>query len=151
MPVQDNETTKKKSEPVADLDENKRRQQIANQQEKTNVQKSGKLLPFLNAKANFHADRIDNLNRKIATKQDKLRKNEAKIDRLSDKADKLEDTNKMLKAMLGKVPLVRTMSRKFRIFGKIKFQNVRRNANSINKQSLILRTSVTIFSINLTV
>lgn len=76
---------------------------------KTNVQKSGKLLPFLNAKANFHADRIDNLNRKIATKQDKLRKNEAKINRLSEKADKLEDTNKMLKAMLGKVPLVQKM------------------------------------------
>ncbi|MBR4319130.1 MAG: DUF4316 domain-containing protein [Oscillospiraceae bacterium] len=108
MPVQENEIKQKKSEPIEDLDETKRKQ-IANQQEKTTVQKSGKLLPFLNAKANFHADRIDNLNRKIATRQDKLRKNEAKIERLSEKADKLEDTNKMLKAMLGKVPLVQKM------------------------------------------
>ena len=108
MPVQENEIKQKKSEPIEDLDETKRKQ-IANQQEKTTVQKSGKLLPFLNAKANFHADRIDNLNRKIATRQDKLRKNEIRIEYLSSKADKLEDTNKMLKAMLGKVPLVQKM------------------------------------------
>ena len=108
MPVQDNEIKPKTPELVEDLDETKR-QQIANEQEKTSVQKSGKLLPFLNAKANFHADRIDTLNHKIATKQDKLRKNEAKIDKLFEKADKLKDTNKMLKATLGKVPLVQKM------------------------------------------
>ena len=122
MPVQDSEIKQKKSEPTEDLDETKRKQ-IANQQEKTTVQKSGKLLPFLNAKANFHADRIDNLNRKIATRQEKLRKNEAKIDRLSDKADKLEDTNKMLKAMLGKVPLVQKMIES----NEQKIQDIREN------------------------
>ena len=122
MPVQDNEIKQKKSEPAADLDE-KKRQQIANQQEKNSVQKSGKLLPFLNAKAKSHSDRIDSLNHKIATKQDKLRKNEAKIDWLSEKADKLEDTNKMLKAMLGKVPLVQKMIES----NEKKIQDIREN------------------------
>ena len=61
MPVQDSEIKQKKSEPTEDLDETKRKQ-IANQQEKTTVQKSGKLLPFLNAKAEQQTNRIDNIN-----------------------------------------------------------------------------------------
>ena len=122
MPVQDNEIKQKKSEFSEDSDELKR-QETANLQEKTSIQKSGKLLPFLNAKANFHAERIETLDRKIAVKQDKLASNKAAIDKLSAKADKLEDTNKMLKATIGNFPIVRKMIES----NEKKIQNIREN------------------------
>lgn len=64
MPVQDNEDTRKTSEPVADAEEELIKQQAAkqeHQQDETSVQKSGKLLPFLNAKAERHQSRIDTI------------------------------------------------------------------------------------------
>lgn len=73
------------------------------------VQKSGKLLPFLDAKAEQHINRIDNLNGKIATQESKISKHTAKIEKLTARADKLEDTNKMLKNMFGDNPVVKAM------------------------------------------
>ena len=49
MPVQDTEDARKTSEPVADAEEELRKQQAAkqeHQQDETSVQKSGKLLPL---------------------------------------------------------------------------------------------------------
>ncbi|MCM1228362.1 MAG: DUF4316 domain-containing protein [Clostridium sp.] len=66
--------------------------------------KPQKLLPFLNLKAEFHQNRIDTLDEKIAARQDKIARHEAKIEKLSAKADKLEDKNKVLKATLGNLP-----------------------------------------------
>lgn len=111
MPVQDNEDKRTNSEPMVDAEEELRRQQAKaqEQQNETSVQKSGKLLPFLNAKAEHHQRRIDTIDSKIATQQDKITKHEAKIEQLSAKADKLEDTNRMLRATLGNVPLVRKL------------------------------------------
>lgn len=44
---------------------------------------------------------------KIATKEDKISRNNAKIEQLTAKADRLEDRNTMLKNMFGNVPAVR--------------------------------------------
>lgn len=111
MPVQDNED-KRIPEPVVDAEEELRRKQAQAQehhQEETNIQKSGKLLPFLNAKAEHHQSRIDNIDGKIATQQDKIAKHTAKIEKLGARADRLEDANRILKATFSDVPLVQSM------------------------------------------
>ena len=101
MPVQDNEDSRKKApEPVPEEPQN---------QAQDSIQKSGKLLPILNAKAEQHTNRIDNLNGKIATQESKITKHTAKIEKLTARADKLEDTNKMLKNMFGDNPVVKAM------------------------------------------
>ena len=136
MPVQDNEDTRKTSEPVADAEEELRKQQAAkqeNQQDETNVQKSGKLLPFLNAKAERHQSRIDTIDGKIATNQDKIAKHQAAIDKLSDKADRLEDKNRMLEATLGNIPLVR----KFIESNERKIADIRDNKIPNRTQKLV--------------
>ena len=136
MPVQDNEDTRKTSEPVADAEEELRKQQTAkqeHQQDETSVQKSGKLLPFLNAKAERHQSRIDTIDGKIATNQDKIAKHQAAIDRLSDKADRLEDKNRMLEATLGNIPLVR----KFIESNERKIADIRDNKIPNRTQKLV--------------
>lgn len=110
MPVQDNDDKRTSDQPVVDAEEELRKQQAKaqeHQKDETNVQKSGKLLPFLNAKAEHHQSRIDSIDEKIANQTDKIDRNRAKIEALTAKADKLEDTNRMLKAALGNIPLVR--------------------------------------------
>lgn len=69
MPVQDNDEKRTAEQPVVDAEEELRRKQAQaqeQQQDETNTQKSGKLLPFLNAKAEHHQSRIDSLDEKIA-------------------------------------------------------------------------------------
>ena len=136
MPVQDNEDTRKTSEPVADAEEELRKQQAVkqeHQQDETSVQKSGKLLPFLKAKAERHQSRIDTIDGKIATQQDKIAKHQAAIDRLSDKADRLEDKNRMLEATLGNIPLVR----KFIESNERKIADIRDNKIPNRTQKLV--------------
>ena len=136
MPVQDNEDTRKTPEPVADAEEELRKQQAAkqeHQQDETSVHKSGKLLPFLNAKAERHQSRIDTIDGKIATQQDKIAKHQAAIDRLSDKADRLEDKNRMLEATLGNIPLVR----KFIESNERKIADIRDNKIPNRTQKLV--------------
>lgn len=72
-----------------------------------NIQKSQKLIPFLNVKAETHQSKINSIDMKIATKEDKISRNNAKIEQLTAKADRLEDRNTMLKNMFGNVPAVR--------------------------------------------
>lgn len=114
MPVQDNDDKRTADQPAADAEEELRRKQAQAQEHNSenNIQKSGKLLPFLNAKAEHHQSRIDSLDEKIANQTDKIDRNKAKIEALSAKADKLEDTNRMLSATLGGVPLVQSMIRR---------------------------------------
>ena len=110
MPVQDNDEKRTAEQPAVDAEEELRRKQAQaqeQQQDETSTQKSGKLLPFLNAKAEFHQSRIDSLDEKIANQTDKIDRNKAKIETLSAKADKLEDTNRMLKATVGNLPGIR--------------------------------------------
>ena len=112
MPVQDNDDKRTTDQPAVDAEEELRRKQAQaqeQQQEESGAQKSGKLLPFLNAKAEFHQGRIDSLDEKIANQTDKIDRNKAKIEALSAKADKLEDTNRMLKATIGNLPGIRTL------------------------------------------
>lgn len=105
MPVQEPE--KKKTDiPVTDTEELKKQQSAVYE---NSFQKSGKLLPFLNAKAEYHMSRLDTVLGKIATQQDKIRKHENKIEQLGAKADRLEDRNNMLKAAFGNVPFVKNM------------------------------------------
>jgi hypothetical protein len=87
------------------------------------IQKSQKLLPFLNAKAEFHQNRIDTIDEKIAVKQDKIARNEAKIEKLTAKADRLEDTCRMLKSTLGNFPFVQ----KLIVANEEKIKNIREN------------------------
>lgn len=110
MPVQDNDDKRTADQPAVDAEEELRRKQAQaqeQQQEESGAQKSGKLLPFLNAKAEHHQSRIDSLDEKIANQTDKIDRNKAKIEALSAKADKLEDTNRMLKATVGNLPGIR--------------------------------------------
>lgn len=110
MPVQDNDEKRTAEQPAVDAEEELRRKQAQaqeHQQDETGAQKSGKLLLFLNAKAEFHQGRIDSLDEKIANQTDKIDRNKAKIEALSAKADKLEDTNRMLKATVGNLPGIR--------------------------------------------
>ena len=110
MPVQYNDEKRTAEQPAVDAEEELRRKQAQaqeHQQDETGAQKSGKLLPFLNAKAEFHQGRIDSLDEKIANQTDKIDRNKAKIEALSAKADKLEDTNRMLKATVGNLPGIR--------------------------------------------
>lgn len=106
MPVQDNDDKRTADQPAVDVEELRRKQAQSReqQQDETSVQKSGKLLPLLNAKAEHHQSRIDSLDEKIANQTDKIDRNKAKIEALSAKADKLEDTNRMLKATIGNLP-----------------------------------------------
>ena len=106
MPVQDNDDKRTADQPAVDAEELRRKQAQSReqQQDETSVQKSGKLLPLLNAKAEHHQSRIDSLDEKIANQIDKIDRNKAKIEALSAKADKLEDTNRMLKATIGNLP-----------------------------------------------
>lgn len=114
MPVQDNDDKRTADQPAVDAEEELRRKQAQAQEHEheNNIQKSGKLLPFLNAKAEHHQSRIDSLDEKIANQTDKIDRNKAKIEALSAKADKLEDTNRMLSATLGGIPLVQSMIRR---------------------------------------
>ena len=110
MPVQDNDDKRTTDQPAVDAEEELRRKQAQaqeQQQEESGAQKSDKLLPFLNAKAEHHQSRIDSLDEKIANQTDKIDRNKAKIEALSAKADKLEDTNRMLKATIGNLPGIR--------------------------------------------
>lgn len=112
MPVQDNDNKRTTDQPAVDAEEELRRKQAQaqeQQQEESGAQKSDKLLPFLNAKAEHHQSRIDSLDEKIANQTDKIDRNKAKIEALSAKADKLEDTNRMLKATIGNLPGIRTL------------------------------------------
>ena len=107
MPVQDNDDKRTADQPAVDAEEELRRKQAQSQeqqQDETNVHKSGKLLPLLNAKAEHHQSRIDTLDEKIANQTDKIDRNKANIEALNAKADKLEDTNRMLKATIGNLP-----------------------------------------------
>lgn len=106
MPVQDNDDKRTADQPAVDAEELRRKQaqSLDQQQEESGAQKSGKLLPLLNAKAEHHQSRIDSLDVKIANQTDKIDRNKAKIEALSAKADKLEDTNRMLKATIGNLP-----------------------------------------------
>lgn len=108
MPVQDNDDKRTADQPAVDAEELRRKQAQSReqQQDETSVQKSGKLLPLLNAKAEHHQSRIDSLDEKIANQTDKIGRNKAKIEALSAKADKLEDTNRMLKATIGNLPSI---------------------------------------------
>ena len=114
MPVQDNDDKRVADQPVPDAEEELRKKQAKTQeqQDETAVQKSGKLLPFLNAKAEHHQSRIDTLDSKIATQQDKISSHKAAIERLSDTADRLEDKNRMLKEVFGTFPPVQVFIRK---------------------------------------
>lgn len=112
MPVQDNDDKRTTDQPAVDAEEELRRKQAQaqeQQQEESGAQKSDKLLPFLNAKAEHHQSRIDSLDEKIANQTDKIDRNKAKIEALSAKEDKLEDTNRMLKATIGNLPGIRTL------------------------------------------
>lgn len=104
MPVQDNDDKRTADQPAVDAEEELRRKQAQEQQQESVAQKSGKLLPLLNAKAEHHQSRIDSLDEKIANQIDKIDRNKAKIEALSAKADKLEDTNRMLKTTIGNLP-----------------------------------------------
>ena len=107
MPVQEQET--KRNEPVG-ISEDERKKQVV--QENTGVRKSGRLLPFLNAKAEHHQSRIDNATSKIAALHVKMGGHKQKIKQLSAKAERLEDQNRMLKAALGNLPLIRRLIEK---------------------------------------
>lgn len=97
MPIQD-ESKPKKAENIQENDEEKR---------ENNITKSQKIMPFLNVKAETHQSKLNSIDAKIATKEDKIYRNVARIEKLTAKAERLEDRNTMLKNMFGNIPAVR--------------------------------------------
>lgn len=97
MPVQD-ESKPKKAENIQENDI---------KQSENNIQKSQKLMPFLNLKAESHQNKINSIDMKTAVKEDKIARNEVRIEKLTAKADRLEDRNTMLKNMFGNIPAVK--------------------------------------------
>lgn len=69
-----------------------------------------RLLPFLNAKAQYHESRLNTLKDKRDTRIAKIEKNEAKINKLSAKADKLEDMNKLLSTLARVNPVIKAFT-----------------------------------------
>lgn len=90
-------------------------------QDKNNIKKSQKLMPFLNVKAENHQSKINSIDVKMATKEDKISRNKAGIEKLTAKADRLEDRNTMLKNMFGNIPAVRKIIES----NEKKIQNIR--------------------------
>lgn len=69
----------------------------------TEVKASENLLPVLNAICQRHEDRIASLQEKRATRENKIAKNTVKLDKLTAKAERLQETNAMLKGLSGGV------------------------------------------------
>ncbi len=107
MPVQD-DNKHKKEDFFFENDEDKRRQAVQTSQENS-VKKSQKLLPIISTKAEIHQNRINTLTEKIAVRKDKIARNESKIEKLTAKADRLEDRNTILKNTLGSIPVVKKL------------------------------------------
>ena len=135
MPVQDNDDKRTAEKPVADAEEELRRKAAKAQehkQEEISSHRSGKLLPFLNGKAENHQSRIETLDSKIAAQQDKINAHKSAIQRLSDKADRLEDRNRILKATLGENSIVRKFIEK----NEQKIADIRENKIPARKQKI---------------
>lgn len=135
MPVQDNDDKRTAEKPVADAEEELRRKAAKAQehkQEEIISHRSGKLLPFLNGKAENHQSRIETLDSKIAVQQDKIIAHKSAIQRLSDKADRLEDRNRILKATFGENSLVRKFIEK----NEQKIADIRENKIPARKQKI---------------
>ncbi len=73
------------------------------------VQTSEKMLPFLNAKANKLDSKIESLIDKKAVRADKITRNESKIHKLTVRADRLEDANRVLSDSFSGLPFVQSM------------------------------------------
>ena len=99
MPVQEREN------PTAEqaAEAQRRKQELQEQ----NIKKSEKLLPFLKVKVEQHRGRIASLDDKITAREAKITASMDKIAKLTAKADRLEDTNKTLKALVGNLPLIK--------------------------------------------
>lgn len=113
MPLPDEDI--KKEEQVYENPDDRKKEIPVNHEKKAAVsenmemQSGGKLLPFLNVKAELHQNRINNIDSKIALRQDKLARNEAKIQKLNEKSELLEDRNTMLRSTLGRIPAVQKL------------------------------------------
>ena len=135
MPVQDNDDKRTAEKPVSDAEEELRRKAAKVQEQKQEEiisHRSGKLLPFLNGKAENHQIRIETLDSKIAVQQDKINAHKSAIQRLSDKADRLEDRNRILKATFGENSLVRKFIEK----NEQKIADIRENKIPARKQKI---------------
>lgn len=131
MPNKENQT--KNTEQIQESQEEKLKESIAKSQENAE-HKSQKLLPFLNEKAEFHQSRIEAIDAKTATRQVKIEKNEAKIQKLSALADRLEDKNKILKATMGNIPGIKQMiERNEKKIQKICEEKIPNRQNKIEK------------------
>ena len=137
MPVKENNPTSEN----ADLsDETERKKQ---QLQEENFKKSEKLLPFLNAKAENHISRITKLDNKISALQHKISVQHNDIDFLTARADKLEDTNKMLKMAVDKLPMLKGMiennEKKIKKIREVKIpakqEKIKVHTNKINQLS----------------
>lgn len=105
-----------------------------------------KLIPILNAKANWQEGKLNTLKEKRERQTLKIEQYQSKIDKLTYKAERLEDTNKFLKNLGEKIPAVKALiernERKIKAIREDKIPN-RQNKiqNCKNKISEIDRKS----------
>lgn len=107
MPVKEIDRSTPTAEEILKMSEKIRQNELTKDTQFHIPVEHEKLLPFLNAKAQYHESRLDTLKDKRDTRTAKIEKNQAKIEKLSAKADKLEDMNKLLSAMAQINPVVK--------------------------------------------
>ena len=137
MPVKENSLTSENADLSAETERRKR------QLQDENFKKSEKLLPFLNAKAENHISRIKRIDNKISALQHKISVQHNDIDFLTARADKLEDTNKMLKMAVDKLPMLKGMiennEKKIKKIREVKIpakqEKIKVHTNKINQLS----------------
>ena len=137
MPVKENNPTSENADLSAETE--RKKQQL----QEENFKKSEKLLPFLNAKAENHISRITKLDNKISALQHKISVQHNDIDFLTARADKLEDTNKMLKMAVDKLPMLKGMiennEKKIKKIREVKIpakqEKIKVHTNKINQLS----------------
>lgn len=97
---------------------------------------SESLLPVLNAIYQKHEDRIDSLQEKRETRENKIAKNTVKLDKLTAKVERLQQTNVMLKGLSGGVlnaPIQALIQRNQRRIDKIQNTSIPNRQAKIEK------------------
>lgn len=102
----------------------------------TEEKSSISLMPVLNAIHQKHEDRIDSLQEKRETRENKIAKNTVKLDKLTAKVERLQQTNAMLKSLSGGVldtPIQALIQRNQRRIDKIQNTSIPNRQAKIEK------------------
>ncbi len=94
------------------------------------------LFPVLNTMRNTLDDKLDSLNDKKLTRLEKIDRSSRKIEKLNYRAERLENTNEMLKSVFGKVPGINLLiEQNEKKIDKIKNKSIPKREQKIEKHT----------------